>query len=44
MLSEKLKIPKTFTERDCSPKFYVTIIKQNGKGTNYVYISKEMYV
>jgi len=31
VLSERLKIPKTFTERDCSPKFYVTIIKQNSR-------------
>lgn len=25
------KIPKTFTERDCSLKFYVTILKQNSR-------------
>lgn len=28
MLSESLKIPKTFTGRNCSPKFYVTIMKR----------------
>lgn len=44
VLSERFKISKTFTERDCSPKFYVTIIKQNGKEINYVYTSIEICV
>lgn len=42
MLSESLKIPKTFTGRNCSPKFYVTIMKTMDKRVMCIHFNRNL--